>query len=146
MTEPIFSMEYDDQQVRSLLGQLERNLGNLYPVMADIGEEVLADVDESFETETDPYGIRWEPLSAYTLSFKAQNTRILKILQSTGRMRSSITYQATASRVVIGTNVKYARKHQLGRGVPRRQFLGVGPRLRVKIVVLLREHITDLDI
>lgn len=115
------------------------------PAMVNIGEEALLHIDEGFEREQDPYGVAWTPLSLETVSWKRENSRILKILQSTGRLRASITYQADESRVIIGTNVSYAKKHQLGIGVRKREFLGIGPRLQLAIVGILEDYLLDLE-
>lgn len=145
MADPVFSLEYQDSDIQQLLSDLASRSQNLRPAMVDIGEEILRQTDENFELEQDPDGIKWQPDSAYTLSWKAQNSRILKVLQSTGRLRASITYQADTTRVIAGTNVSYAYKHQLGKGVAQRRFLGIGDRLRLEIIEILQDHIIGED-
>lgn len=141
MADPIFSASFDDSVVQERLRRLLRRTQNLRPALADIGEEMLLRTDEGFESEEDPFGVKWAPLSSYTLSFKAQNRRILKILQSTGRLRSSITYRIDGDRLTVGTNVSYAYKHQMGVGTAKRQFLGIGPETRLEIIAILEDHI-----
>lgn len=143
MSDPVFSLEYEDTEVRQLLSDLQGRMGHLRPAMVDIGEEVLRVTDLGFEREVDPDGIPWLDLSPTTLRWKEENSRILKKLQSTGRLRASITYQATDDQVVAGTNVAYAYKHQLGIGVAQRQFLGIGNQLRLEIVQILQDYILE---
>lgn len=139
MTEPIISAEFDSSEVQSLIAKLSK-AGRLRSAFVDIGEEALLQFDEGFETETDPYGIAWAPLSQATINWKKENSRILKILQSTGRMRASISYQADDDRVVVGSNVKYAKKNQ-----KTRPFMGVGIKLKTAIVEILQDHVLDLE-
>jgi phage gpG-like protein len=138
VSDQTFSITYHDVEVRSLLSQLQAQVQNLRPAMLDIGEAALLITDQGFEREQDPNGIAWKPLSAKTLEWKTENSRILKILQSTGRLRASITYQASDDRVVIGTNAKYARKLMRDR-----IFLGVGTALRTETLNILQDHIEE---
>ncbi|MDJ0705110.1 MAG: phage virion morphogenesis protein [Leptolyngbyaceae cyanobacterium MO_188.B28] len=141
MTDPIFSLSYQDQRVQNLLAQLQQRTSNLRPVLAEIGEEMLRRTDLRFEREEDPSGVKWRPLSARTIAWKQANSRILKRLQSTGRLRASITYRVESDRVIIGTNVSYAYKHQLGVGVPQRQFLGINQADEDEIIAILQDHL-----
>ena len=136
VSEPIFSTSYQDEGVQRLLRDLAARSQDLTPAMIDIGEESLLAIDEGFEQEVDPNGIPWKPVSASTLEWKRQNNLILKTLQASGRLRASITYQAEKDRVVVGTNVKYAKKQQAVR-----PFIGIGSRLRGRIVDILRDHV-----
>lgn len=143
MSDPFVSVSYDDADVLQRLTQLQQKTGDIRPALAVIGEEALLQFDEGFEREEDPYGKPWADLSPRTLSWKEQNSRILKKLQSTGRGRASLTYHVEADSVTIGTNVKYMRKHQLGQGVPQRQFLGIGPKLKTAIVNILEDYFLE---
>src|SRR6476661_4803069 len=94
--------------------------------MTAIGEYLLLATDQRFEQEVDPAGVPWKPNSPYITKFKQDNGRILKVLQSTGKLRNSITYVATATSVTLGTIVPYAPDHQLGiNGQAKREFLGI---------------------
>lgn len=85
-----------------------------------------------FLQETDPTGTKWEPSKAAI--WRSTHGKGGGTLFDTGRLFRSIQLYAdsTDSRA-IGTNVvspkgvPYARKHQFGIGIERRQFLGFGP-------------------
>lgn len=87
-------------------------------IMAAVGEEAVELVREGFEKESDPYGSKWAALKY----------RSGRILQDTGRLRSSVHRQsATANRVSVGLSATYASFHQFGtRRMPRRAMLPTG--------------------
>jgi phage gpG-like protein len=73
-------------------------------VLANVGEEAIELIREGFDSESDPYGAGWKP-----------TLRGGKILQDTGRLRSSFHRRSlSASRVVIGSGAKYGGYHQRG--------------------------------
>ncbi|PHJ75126.1 hypothetical protein VF10_00210 [Nostoc linckia z13] len=115
--------------------------GNLRPALQEIGEYMLYSTDQHFVTETDPQGIPWKPLTPFTLREKRAKGRILKILQSTGLMRSRINYQVSDNQCVVGVNDEKAKKHQLGIGVDKREFLGVSTDDKQEIVSILDDYI-----
>jgi phage virion morphogenesis protein len=143
VSEPLFSLAYDDQKVTALLKKVKDKVGDPEPAFREIGEYMLLSTDENFEKETDPYGVPWIPNSPYTLARKRAAGRIEKVLQNTGIMRASVTYQASRDRVIIGTNDKKAAKHQLGIGVPQRQFLGIGKEDKAEIIKILATYLSD---
>ena len=110
-------------------------------------------VADEFRSETDPYGHPWEPLAgprglssrvgrlrtaAAILRDRKRKTRRRKdkILSDTGRLRASFqafNIQPTPTGFRFGSNVLYARFHQLGTSaLPQRAMLptragGLGP-------------------
>jgi len=141
---PIVTIQLSTGEIQNQLQELERRLGDLTSVYKEVGEAMVLSTDNHFREEKDPNGIPWKKLSPYTLRLKAQQRRIQKILQSTGRLRASINYQADRRGVTIGTNVSYAAKHQLGgkengRLIPQRQFLGIGDVDKEEIIAILNE-------
>jgi phage virion morphogenesis protein len=137
MANPIVGIQYSSGEVNSRLNELQRKVSDLTPVMKNIGEYMLLSTDTRFRTETDPYGNGWQPNSPRTIARKRAEGRLIRVLQSTGRLRSSISYKADRTSVVIGTNVSYAAKHQLGQGVPKREFLGINEKDNQEILTLL---------
>ncbi|PHJ65047.1 hypothetical protein VF04_04505 [Nostoc linckia z7] len=141
MSDPIFSIKYSDKQVSDRFSRLMEQTGNLRPALQEIGEYMLYSTDQHFVTETDPQGIPWKPLTPFTLREKRAKGRILKILQSTGLMRSRINYQVSDNQCVVGVNDEKAKKHQLGIGVDKREFLGVSTDDKQEIVSILDDYI-----
>lgn len=118
------SIKINDTDVQAVFARAIARLEDLTPMMGNIGEYLQRRVDDGFRYERDPYGQNWAPLAASTLKAKVRNKRILKILQSRGTMRGTLTYQAGRDRVVIGFNTYTAQYHQYGtKRMPKRQIL-----------------------
>jgi len=145
MANPIVGIQYSSGEVNSRLNELQRKVSDLTPAMKNIGEYLLLSTDTRFRTETDPYGNRWQPNSPRTIARKRAEGRLIRVLQSTGRLRSSISYKADRTSVVIGTNVSYAAKHQLGQGVPKREFLGINETDNQEILIILNTELVGVD-
>ena len=62
---------------------------------------------DRFDRETDPDGAKWAP-SARAIAEGG------KTLTDTARLKGSITHDATASEIQVGTNTKYGGVHQFG--------------------------------
>lgn len=88
------------------LGKATHTLGNTQALMSSIGEALVSSTLERFEAEEDPKGNPWEP--------SARAAEGGKTLTDTARLRRSIDYAATADKVMVGSNLAYARIHQLG--------------------------------
>lgn len=72
-----------------------------------IGEALVSGAVLRFSMEEDPDGNKWQP------SRRAQSTGG-QTLNDIGRLLDSIDYATTLDMVMVGTNAKYARIHQLG--------------------------------
>lgn len=140
MTE--FKITVDDREVKKLLGQLQKKVTDMTPVMQEIGEIVRTSVIKNFEaggrySEEGSWrggSKTWRPLSVATLfaerkskfvtkggrykkgvEERFKNRRILIGPGSGGtRLMDSIKSKAAKDRVEIGTNVVYAAIHQFG--------------------------------
>lgn len=82
------------------LDRLAERIRHREPLMRAISEDMYDAVMENFEQEGRP---AWAPI-----------TRAGKILQDSGRLRSSIDSDSDNNEAIVGTNVVYARIHQLG--------------------------------
>jgi len=144
MADPIISLTYDDKAIQEQLRKLVKKTSDLTPVMNEIGQQLLLSTDQRFEKEVDPDGNPWKANTSYTRRLKKAKGYIDKILQASGRGRASINYAATKDRVVVGTNVDYMRKHQLGlEGLPVRKFLGISKEDEVEIGIILDEYLRE---
>lgn len=94
-------------------------------MMRDIAGYLLFSTQRRFETETDPDGKKWEPLSPRTA--KARAGRKIRgtdhILRQTTRLYQSLTSASDATSAQLGTNAEYAGIHQFGGAIqmPARQ-------------------------
>ena len=107
---------------------------DMSPFWRTAGDRIKRKSMECFRKEQDPEGRPWKPWSpayrALVLSGqmrpKGKKKHLShKILQDTGELRRSINTRVFRDRVIIGSNLEYADKHQLGLGVPARPFIGV---------------------
>ncbi|WP_066667353.1 MULTISPECIES: phage virion morphogenesis protein [unclassified Sphingomonas] len=109
------------QDVERKLGQLLIRYGDLTPLMQRIGVHLETTTIERFDLERAPDGARWLP------SLRAKQTGG-KTLTDTARLKQSIRFIASADRVEIGSNVRYARVHQEGATIRAK-----GGRLRFRL-------------
>lgn len=135
------------EALNAALDRLRRR--DLKVALKDIGMSMVVATQRRFEAETDSTGRPWRPLSAATLASRAggrlytrrgrltaRATRLMnsgRILRNSNRLFASINHQLDARGVEIGSNLVYARIHQLGgqagRGrkvtIPARPYLGL---------------------
>jgi phage virion morphogenesis protein len=104
---PGLSIRVESVAVESMLSDLVVKMTDLTPVMREIGEILVEQTDSAFESGRSPGGKDWEP------SKRAQATGGQTLID-TAILRNSITAQASADEVEVGTNVVYAAIHQLG--------------------------------
>jgi phage virion morphogenesis protein len=137
------------------MGRLERKLRALQkPALArvgrTVGEALVSSTIERFNAQRDPTGKPWAALSVASTfgslrrkdftkrgqirKASERKLKMRKILIDTARLRNSISSKAVGNVVAVGTNVAYARVHQMGGEagrkkarvtIPARPFLGV---------------------
>lgn len=108
------------------LSKAGHKLGDTQALMESVGEALVSDTKKRFDAKKDPEGTPWKP-SRRALEKGG------KTLTNSGRLRRSIDYAATSDKVMVGSNLAYARIHQLGgktrKGhkvdMPARPYLGV---------------------
>lgn len=91
----------------ALLGEASAALGDATPMWDEIGGHFEFATDQRFEREAGPGGVAW-PKSLRALATGG------KTLTDTSRLRSSVTHNAWATGMEVGTNVQYAGIHQQG--------------------------------
>ncbi len=114
-------------------------------LMDTIGETLVSSTQQRFKDGVDPNGKKWKK------SKRAEKEGGQTLVDS-GRLRNSITYEATPQMVCIGSNVIYARIHQLGgkagRGhkvtIPERSYLGINDEDRAEIKALMVEELKSM--
>jgi len=97
-----------------------------------------------------PYtNAEFRPLSAATKrqrrKSKTQHGQEMKPLLDTGMLRQNITNQYDKHGAAVGITraVKYGRKHQYGRGVPKRVFMGINKSKQDKLQRITTDFIED---
>lgn len=89
------------------LGQAAQKLGNTQALMESIGDALVSGTLKRFDAEEDPQGRKWEPSGRASEEGGQTLTNI-------GRLRDSIDRVATPDKVMVGSNLAYARIHQEG--------------------------------
>lgn len=125
-----------------------------------MGEYMLLQTRNRFDTSTDPDGNAWAPLAPSTIRAKERSRnrrqkrgakRLYKrtranptdILKDTFQLRDTITYQVSGGELAIGSPMRYAKFHQLGTGrIPKRKILGVSSADKVEIQAILADHLS----
>ncbi|VVD97904.1 phage virion morphogenesis protein [Pandoraea communis] len=97
-------IDIDDSRLQAGLKHLASAASDMTPAMRKIAATLESVVEENFEAEGRP---RWTP------SGRAKSEAGVT-LQKSGRLAASVTTDHNANTVVIGSNVVYARIHQLG--------------------------------
>ena len=164
-----FDVRIVEDEITPALQRALKATGNLKPALQAIGEHLLRSVDDNFALQRDPQGRPWKPLKvlsyhlAYSMGKKkrthtqsgsltagfARYIGSRKILTDSGELRGSIKYNASATRLEVGSGKVYSAIHQFGgkagRGrkvtIPARPFLGIGPADRLEILATLKDHL-----
>lgn len=127
------------------IANASKKLSNTRLLMGSIGEALVAGTVRRFVDEKDPQGNSWEPSGRASAEGG-------KTLTDTGRLRSSIDYAATPSKVMVGSNIIYARIHQLGgkagKGhkvkIPARPYLGISQTDMDEVRAIMSDFITGV--
>jgi len=129
----MITIDVNSQPVQAALNELLNRMGDMTPVMNDIGGMLEARVQTRFETETDPLGSAWAgwkpsygPASGGTRPTNTNgNSTILDLY---GDMLNSLSWRADAQSVTVGFGVPYAAYHEFGTSkMPRRGLLFANP-------------------
>lgn len=89
------------------LGQAVKKLGNTQALMESVGDALVSGTLKRFDEKKDPKGKPWTP-SRRAMEEGGET------LTDSGRLRRSIDYAATSDKVMVGSNLAYARIHQKG--------------------------------
>src|SRR5688500_18970028 len=84
--------------------------------MRAIGEAMLENVEQRFQTETDPWGAAWAPHSPVTIALRAARGRLGKILQDTRNLANSKYARVIdgGRKVLVGLGASYAHVQHFG--------------------------------
>lgn len=162
------NVTFDSAPVLARLEEIARQVDNMRPAYAAIGEALAESTKQRFSNSTGPDGKRWAPNApatvlaklgeisgAYTkkgrLSKKGAAAVMSKRpLVDSGMLQDTITWQADATSVEIGTNrfagewAGGAAVHQFGSrdgSIPARPFLGLSADDERTVLDILSEHL-----
>ncbi|NJK43804.1 MAG: phage virion morphogenesis protein [Pleurocapsa sp. SU_196_0] len=135
-----------------------------------VGEALVSSSIQRFNDQRAPDGTPWKSLSRATIEGSVRSSDLTKrgrlrssaarrmaarlMLVQSARLRNSIASTLRGTVVHVGTNVKYARLHQLGGQagrrsarviVPARPFLGISAEDKAEIRRQVRDAVTEGD-
>lgn len=143
-------MEIDDREVLDALTRVQERIGHLQPLLAEIGEDMMASTKKRFDTQTAPDGSPWLLNSVLsTLLYKEGDT---PLTGETGLLHSTIQYDVISSTAVeIGSPLKYSAMQQFGGSkadfphlwgdIPARPFLGMSEEDKANILDLTIDYL-----
>lgn len=110
------SISVDDGVVRDALSRLEKASARPNAALRALGQHLVTSAQMNIEREAAPDGTPWTPLSRRTASQRVGGKRrgAHPMLRLSGRLYGSVTYAADDESVEWGSNLVYARIHQLG--------------------------------
>lgn len=147
------TVQIEDREVQDWLRHIEHQAGpdGLQQILDAIGAEMESRTERRFDTKSDPSDNPWAPLAASTKEryAKADNGKQQgTLLQRTGQMRDSLSYQVEGDAVLIGFGVARAAYHEFGTvRMRRRGLLAADPETgelgegdRISILDLIQAH------
>ena len=158
----MFSVEIKNDSITTGLARAQAQLGDLTPVMNQIGEYLVMSTKERFPTGTGPDGAKWAPKSPTTLARygarKSNRVDTRPLFGPSGLLSSQIHHEAGPSQVEVGSNLVYAAVQQFGAGkgqfgkmangspipwgnIPARPFLGIDKQDEPNILALIADFL-----
>lgn len=113
MSDDSVEIKIDNQEVTESLLELARRGENLRPLMKNIAGIFASSTEDNFREEGRPE--KWTDLAGATKKKRAKKRKWPgQILQVEGKLATSVNTQYDDNSAVIGSNLDYARIHQLG--------------------------------
>lgn len=124
MADELLSITVSNEGVVNALNALSQRMGDLSPVMRDIGQGLEREIINRFMGQRDPNGAAWHPLAKSTLLNRAKTGAKGGILEHYGTMLQSLSFEAGSNSVRVGFTQPYAVYHEFGtKKMPRRGML-----------------------
>ncbi len=113
MSDDSVEIKIDNQEVTERLLELARRGENLRPLMKNIAGIFASSTEDNFREEGRPE--KWTDLAGATKKKRAKKRKWPgQILQVEDKLATSVNTQYDDNSAVIGSNLDYARIHQLG--------------------------------
>lgn len=123
----------DSKDVEKALLQVAQKCEDMRPLMKNIAGIMADATEQNFENEGRPD--KWQELAKRTIKQRTKTKHYPgKILQVEGRLALSVTTQYDNDSAVIGSNLAYARIHQLGGQAGKNKSVEIPARPYLQIV------------
>jgi phage gpG-like protein len=105
----------------NLLEEVSKYLDNISSdeKLKELKEEIGAYAVETIQKRMKENRVIGKPLDSRTINRKGNDIKLV----DEGNLLGSVDYDVTKDGVVIGTHLTYGKFHQLGMGVPKREWL-----------------------
>ena len=142
----------NQQAIERGLRRLEERVGNLTPVLTDIGEMLINSFRARWNAGEDSEGNPWTPLKDSTLERKAKLGQPADVLVGYRQLQKLNKAITSAGGLSIGTGEDYGAIHQLGGEagprdrrvtIPARPFLGLSSEDEDQILEIIEEYILE---
>lgn len=108
------------RKINNLLRKVQVKVVNQATPLKQAGVLLLNEIDGYFQQGGNPsQGGKWKMIKELTIARKGSS----RVLIDTGVLRGSFRQDITGNTLRIGTQVKYAKYHEEGDGVPKRPML-----------------------
>lgn len=141
MVQIIIDADSDDLPLlRDNVETLREKLGDLTPLMDEIGGILEDSTRKRFNDKQAPNGTSWANLMPSTQAKKGNNN----ILVQSGDLRDDITHHANATSTTVGTPKIYGVYHQFGTSdMKARPFLGLSDEDKEDIYAEINKYLTN---
>jgi phage gpG-like protein len=146
-----FSIKFDDNEVKKVLGKLQARTRNYQPVLNTIGDEMLVLYGKTnFRKRGKSVGSPWKRLSLSTVEARRKRRGYYarspksqgKSLIWTGRLQDGFKKTVRKTSLVISNTVDYFKYHQQSKGrPPQRKMLGLTKTIIGRVQKLFIKHI-----
>ncbi|OYU38614.1 MAG: phage virion morphogenesis protein [Pseudorhodobacter sp. PARRP1] len=144
----MFTVELKDDQITATLSRALAQMGDLTPLMDDIGEILVVSVKERFKAGESPDGVKWAAKSPVTLAKygarKSNRVDSRPLFGPSGMLSSQFFPETSPTHVSIGSSRVYAAMMQFGGtkaqfphlwgNIPARPFFGFSEQDRANIL------------
>lgn len=160
----MFTIELKDDEITAALARLSHALGDLTPVMQDIGEFLVESTKRRFESGAAPDGTPWAAKSPTTIeAYERRGDRVdfRPLFGPSGRLSREVNFRAGPDEVEVGSSLIYAAVMQGGatkgafgttsRGgaipwgtIPARPFIGLSDTDQAAVLDIVSEWLEDV--
>lgn len=132
MPDDFVEIKIDNKEVNERLLELAERGENLRPLMKNIAGILASSTEDNFREEGRPD--KWVDLAESTKKKRAKQRKWPgQILQVEGKLAASVNTQYDDDSAVIGSNLDYARIHQLGGAAGKGKKVNIPARPYLKL-------------
>lgn len=153
----MFTVELKDDQITATLSRALAQMGDLTPLMDDIGEILLVSVKDRFKAGESPDGVKWAAKSPVTIAAylaRKDGNNPKPLIGPSKTLSSVFSVETSSDGLQIGSNVIQAAMMQFGGtkaqfphlwgNIPARPFFGFSEEDRANILGQTEDWLSGL--